>query len=154
MKILGIDPGQQGAISVIGEDGFEGVFPYTDRTLCIVCACYIGDCKAVVEEVHALPQNSVRSAFSFGKNYGIVLGILTAMHIPIETVTPQEWKKHYGITADKQTSIDKCKELIPGINLHRTERCKKESHDLAEAILIGLYGKEKDESDREDKKTP
>jgi crossover junction endodeoxyribonuclease RuvC len=49
--------------------------------------------SAAVESVHSMPKQGVASAFTFGKGYGKILGILEAYAIPLEEPTPQQWQK-------------------------------------------------------------
>ena len=58
-------------------------------------------------------------------------------------ITPQKWKKEFGLTADKAKSVDVCKRLYPGVSLLRTERSKKEDDGMAEALLMATYAKRK-----------
>lgn len=97
--------------------------------------------RAVVEKVGAMPGQGVVSMFKFGENFGMIQGILQAFGIPYELVTPQKWKKEFGVTADKNTSIEVCKRLFPDVNLKRTERCKKEHDGMAEALLMAEYAR-------------
>ena len=88
-----------------------------------------------VEQVHAMPHQGSVSTFSFGENYGGILWTLVAVNslvpanMEINIVTPQKWKKAIGVTADKRTSIRRCKELFPDVDLKAT------------ALLIAEYGR-------------
>ena len=79
--------------------------------------------------------------FKFGENFGMIQGILQAFGIPYELVTPQKWRREFGVTADKNTSIEVCKRLFPDVDLKRTERCKKEHDGMAEALLMAEYAR-------------
>lgn len=87
-----------------------------------------------------MPGQGVTSMFHFGKSAGYIEGVLKAFHIPYDLIPPQRWKKHYGLHSDKQESIDKCLELFPDTCLLPTQRCKKPSDGMAEALLIAKYG--------------
>jgi hypothetical protein len=60
-------------------------------------------------------------------------------------VTARQWQKlmHAGLTGDdiKQKSIIAAKRLFPGVSLKRTERCRKDDHGKADAVLIAEYGR-------------
>lgn len=90
-----------------------------------------------------MPGQGVTSMFSFGLNFGWIQGMLTAYGIPFELVRPQKWKKEYSITGDKNTSIAVCKRLFPDVSLLPTERCRKESDGMAEALLMAEYARRK-----------
>lgn len=98
---------------------------------------------ACVEHVGAMPGQGVTSMFTFGQNFGFIQGVLTAYGIPFELVRPQKWKKEFSITGDKNTSITVCKRLFPDVSLLPTERSRKESDGMAEALLMAEYARRK-----------
>ena len=81
--------------------------------------------------------------FHFGENFGYIRGVLEDNRINYVLVSPQKWKKYFGLNKDKQLSIDICKEIFPNVNLFRTPRCKKESDGMAESLLLAEYGRVK-----------
>ena len=142
---IGIDPGAKGGIGIINGNRVQTI-PYANQALLEVCQLFQGKSFVTVEKVHAMPGQGVTSMFTFGRNYGYILGVLEAFQMEYATVEPRAWKKYFDVTSDKQTSIDRCEELYPGINLLPTPRCKKESDGMAESVMIARYGKEnKDE---------
>ena len=141
MIYIGIDPGARGGIGIINGDTVQTV-PYSNLALVEICQLYQDKCIAVIEKVHAMPGQGTVSMFSFGQNYGYILGVVDAYQIPNMLVDPRTWKHYFGITADKRSSIYKCQELYPGVNLLPTPRCKKESDGMAEALLIARWGLE------------
>jgi len=68
---------------------------------------------AVVEQVASRPGQGVASTFKFGTSYGVVLGVLGALEIPVTHVTPATWKRAVGVTADKGSSRRKAIDLWP-----------------------------------------
>lgn len=101
------------------------------------------ECRCCLERVNAMPGQGVTSMFKFGENFGFIQGLLTAYAIPYELVLPRKWKKEFQITGDKNTSIEVCKRLFPNVSLRRTDRCKKDSSDFAEALLMAEYARRK-----------
>ena len=101
--------------------------------------------KAVccLEHVSAMPGQGVTSMFTFGQNFGWIQGILQAFGISYELVRPQKWKKEFSITGDKNTSIAVCKRLFPDVSLYRSDRCRKEDDNTAEALLMAEYARRK-----------
>lgn len=95
----------------------------------------------VVEHVNAMPGQGVTSCFSFGQNFGFILGLLTAFRIPYELVRPQKWKKEFSCTSDKNTSIEVAQRLFPGADLRRTQQCRKPHDGIAEALLMAEYAR-------------
>lgn len=93
-----------------------------------------------LERVGAMPGQGVTSMFSFGENYGFIRGLLAASRIPYERVTPQKWKREFGITSKNQ-SVSVCMSLFPTVSLFRTQRCKKQHDGMAEALLMAEYAR-------------
>lgn len=141
MIYIGIDPGKGGALAII-DGNMMNLIPFSETD-------YINAIKVVpsalavacVEHVGAMPGQGVTSMFNFGQNFGYIKGLLEAFQIPYELVRPQKWKKEFGITGDKNSSVEVCKRLFPGVSLRRTERCRKDDDGMAEALLMALYAK-------------
>lgn len=149
MIYIGIDPGKNGAMAVIGPELTRiRVHPFDeknyDKILWFTGMTTIREnCFCCLERVGAMPKQGVTSTFSFGENYGFIKGLLTAYSIPFELVTPQKWKKEFGVTRDKNTSISVCKRLFPDVDLRKTDRCRKDHDGKAEALLLAEYARRK-----------
>jgi hypothetical protein len=145
--IIGIDPGINGGIAWIDENGRACAEKMPDT---------IGDlweliediqrsqvtwpektpCKAYLEQVASSPQMGVVSAFTFGRGYGNLEMALTAAGIPFERVRPQVWQGALNCLTggDKRITKRKAQELFPGIKI---------THKIAESLLIAEYGRRK-----------
>lgn len=155
-SFIGIDPGLNGGIAVVGR-----MITKADRTPIIegdkrtmnlpACAEWIkkaveangGGAFAVIEKVHAMPSQGVSSTFTFGKGYGSWLGVLSTLGIPYQEVTPQAWKKAMLDGAnkdDKASSINRASGLFPHVKLI-PEGCRTPSDGMAEALLMAEYGR-------------
>ena len=97
-RYVGIDPGKGGGIAIIiGRDVECFVMPVStldlwkciDRLECVR--------HAYIEQVHSMPRDGVRSAFTFGEGYGRLQMALTAAGIPYSLISPQGWMKELGI---------------------------------------------------------
>lgn len=93
---------------------------------------------AVLEDVHAMPQQGVSSTFTFGEGKGIWEGILGAYDITTHMVSPQVWKKNLGLDKDKNTSRIRAVELFPTL---APELSRVKDDGRAEAILMAEYGR-------------
>ena len=140
MNFIGIDPGKKGCVCSISEGGIISFAQFSEHEYVKFIALN-RDAFAMVERVHSSPQMGVTSAFSFGENFGFIRGILTSYRVPYELVLPQKWKKHFGVTADKNTSIECAHRLCPEVSLYPSERCRKESDGMAESLLIAEYAR-------------
>lgn len=162
MKVFcGIDPGKDGCLAILGyretpilipfseseyANQLRRVVPlnYTATTVETVQAVWsLGPIEpfCVVEHVNAMPGQGVTSCFSFGQNFGFILGLLTAFRIPYELVRPLKWKKEFSCTSDKNTSIEVAQRLFPGVDLRRTPQCRKPHDGVAEALLLAEWGR-------------
>lgn len=155
MKVfIGIDPGKDGAMAILGyretpilipfdeteyANQLRRLDPFGPRAGVTTTDPLTPFC--VIEHVNAMPGQGVTSCFSFGQNFGFILGLLTAFRIPYELVRPQKWKKEFSCTSDKNTSIEVAKRLFPGVDLRRTPKCTKPHDGIAEALLMAEFAR-------------
>jgi crossover junction endodeoxyribonuclease RuvC len=143
---IGIDPGQSGGIAAIGISGYETIpMPETRKQAFDYLHKITFPAQrtvAVVEKVASRPGQGVASMFKFGKGYGELLGILTALHCEILEPTPQAWKKIMlaGTDKGKDASIQVAENLFPDINFV-LPMCRKAHDGMCEAILLAEYGR-------------
>lgn len=151
--VLGIDPGSSGAVAVLNPRGnalevvdVPTVLAYksskTRRMLdasgfARMVAKFVQSSSpliAVVEDVRAMPGQGVASMFSFGKSFGIALGVLAALQISTELVPPERWKKHFRLGKDKEQARALATRLYPTVELEL-----KKHQNRAEALLIARF---------------
>lgn len=145
---IGVDPGKRGGYALI-YDGEPDVHVWDDDgfvawlTGVKVAAKANGDhVFAAVEKVGAMPGQGVTSMFSFGQSYGFIQGVLTAFGIPYQLVPPRKWKATFGLlNTTKQDSVIVAKRLFPGVSLLPSDRCRKESDGMSDALLIAEYAR-------------
>lgn len=148
MLTLGIDPGLSGALALLDGDGiaeFVADLPVIrDKSLAwidggalqsmLLEAIHGRPCRAFVERVSSSPQQGVASAFTFGIGFGAILATLQTLRLPLELVTPAQWKLALGLAKDKRASLDKARLLFPTAELHLAK------HDgRAEALLLAHF---------------
>jgi crossover junction endodeoxyribonuclease RuvC len=160
--IVGIDPGLDGAITFIdGDDILASVAVHIVPTLTagkgtskrnydlpamVALLTAHSITLAVIEQVSAAPVHGrvqgATSMFRFGQGYGIWLGMLAALHIPYQTVSPQTWKADVlkGTAKDKAAAITFCQRMFPGISLLASPRCKVPHDGIADALCLAEYG--------------
>ena len=143
MTIIGIDPGQGGAIACWNKGIKSYKCPQNVETMAGIVEEFIFNSEniyAYIEQVHAMPHDGRSSIFKFGTNYGKWLGILGAYQIETTFVTPQKWMKHWQeklgikLPKDKPSRKRELKEIAS----HYTD--KKVTLYNADAILITMYG--------------
>lgn len=144
--VLGIDPGASGGVAfflpdrpdLIGVHDMPAVAGDVDAAELARLVAEMAPDFAVIEAVHAMPKQGVSSSFRFGRAYGTALGVLAALRVPTHLVTPQRWKKHFGLSAEKERSRALAIRLWPASR----HFARKKDTDRAEAALIARYGAE------------
>ena len=148
MKIIGIDPGQKGAICILlhGKATFYPMPKTPDGIADIVKNNCNGNYHVFVEKAQAMPKNGAVGMFNYGRGFGEILGILTYHQAPYTLIHPRTWCKimHQGTSKDgtaKNRSLSAAKRLFPNTNLFRSLRCKKPDDGFIDALLIAEYGR-------------
>lgn len=143
MIYIGIDPGKKGALAVIDTEApAPFAVPFSERGyLAELRGIDPGKSIVALEKVAAMPGQGVTSMFNFGCGFGWIQGILEALRFPYELVPPQRWKKAFGVTSDKHTSIRAAQRLFPGVSLLASPRCRIENDGMAEALLLAEYAR-------------
>jgi len=148
MKRIGCDPGISGALALLDDnlalievvDMPTMAMGKTKRQvnaaeLAKILSQWKG-ATAYVEKVSAYPEQGVTAMFNFGMSYGVILGVLGALQIPVILVSPQSWKKKAGIIGSvKDVSRTKAQQLYPEADLARKKDCGR-----ADSILIARFG--------------
>jgi crossover junction endodeoxyribonuclease RuvC len=154
--VVGIDPGLDGAIAFVPCDG--STFWVIDMPTVTVTgskrnqrhvepallAAEIATAKldhrlvAVVEAQHAMPGQGVSSCYTIGEGYGMIVGVLAALHIQYSRVAPAKWKRDMGLPtgADKDSSRAMALRLWPAL---AGSLGRKRDHGRAEALLIAKW---------------
>lgn len=159
MHYIGIDPGLNGGIAIINDNGILNSFAMptlnigTKKEINIKALsdwlkgqAYACD-KVAVEIQHAMPKQGVTSMFKIGKGYGIILGILSALSMPFEEIRANEWQKIMfagqpkGDTKDLSKKI--AQQLYPNMDFKATSRCTNMHDGMTDAALIVTYIKQK-----------
>ena len=137
---IGIDPGTSGALAVIELGCISHVLSFekvTERDIIETLTDLVneyGDTFAALESVHAMPKQGVSSTFKFGKAYGFIRGVLLAVGIPFEDVTPQTWQRELKCLTkgDKNVSKAKAQQLFPGV---------KVTNKTADSVCLAEYAR-------------
>lgn len=147
-KVLGLDPGLSGAYALIdttNQNALAEPFPLAGKALDLTELSRelraLEPDLAIIESVHAMPGQGVSSMFTFGRGLGQVEGVLAALGIRREYVTPQAWKKVIlaGTAKDKDAAIQYATRAFPSIRLVRPG-CRKPHEGMCEALAIARYG--------------
>lgn len=153
MKVVGIDPGKSGGLSVCN----DGVV-----TEVITMPTYEApdgkdkiDFKAVanfitkhapnvvfIENVHAMPGQGVTSMFNFGFSTGGLHGVCAALNVELKTVNPRTWQKTLmgDDKHEKEDTIKFCQGKWPQLTFLPTPRSKKPHDGMADSTAISYFG--------------
>ncbi len=156
MIFIGIDPGAAGALCAIDDtrkilltypfDHTDGDFPIEMVVEHLKELTARGEpYEIVLEKVHSMPGQGVVSMFSFGQNYGTLIGILRTMGLPYQNVRPQAWQKEVHIGSDltkaKERSYWTAKRLWPEADFLKSQRARKPHSGIIDALLLAEFGK-------------
>lgn len=147
-KILGVDPGIHGALSLIDtsvwslaiidmpfEPGVGGKNSVSaTRTAQFIRAA--APDYSFIESVFSSPQMGVVSSFAFGRSLGILEGACASTSI-LEKPRPQEWKTSTKTPKDKNQARARAMQLFPR---HAELFARVKDDGRAESALIALYG--------------
>lgn len=168
MNIIGVDPGLTGALALLNHHGLQAVHDIPTMikgngegavknqvdpgALDDLLRAWIegkdkNEIMVMIESQGPvrLPGNKIlggASAFSLAYTAGVIEGVVTALRLPREFVTPSVWKKALGLTAKgpdkKALARAMAQRYYPEADIHRVK-----DHNRAEAILIARYGHQK-----------
>lgn len=150
---IGVDPGLSGAVAVISPDSLK-IFDMPTMTverngkakrqvsaseLAELLYLYSDkECHVFVEKVSAMAGQGVTSVFSFGRSFGMIEGILAALHMPVTYVAPATWVKGVKRGTGKDASRQRAMELFPN-NQADFKRVKDDGR--SDSALIAYWGK-------------
>ena len=160
MTIVGIDPGKDGALVTLLEDGSVRL----DRMPVIVSGSrafldipavrgilsstpIAGGCHVFIEKQQPLPKKMGGSNANFQRGYHLAVLETTcsALFIPYELVAPLRWQRLIlaDIVGDdtKARAILAADRLYPQLDLRCSPRARKPHQGFVDALLIMEYGR-------------
>lgn len=150
---IGIDPGVNGAIVVLGPagdiveihdmptlaDGAKG--RRTINAPLLAAIVYKSHAtKAYCELVGPRPGEGAVGAFGFGRSRGVIEGVLGAAGLPVVMIAPPVWKRAAGIAPGKENKDSARAAAIARWPAKADLFARKCDIDRAEAALIGWAG--------------
>jgi crossover junction endodeoxyribonuclease RuvC len=139
---IGIDPGVGGGIAwhITGCQPAAESMPDTPQELVNLLECIQkdGDVRVYLEEVGGYaggPGNTGSSMFTFGRNFGQLLGVCAALGIPVELVKPQRWQKALGLGTSSGLSKSQWKNKLK-VRATQLYPNVKVTLKVADALLI------------------
>ena len=153
MRILGIDPGIHGGLSIV--EITDGAAPLLvecvdipvigsgakERVDAIALRNWLTTYKpqhAYIERAQAMPRQGASSGFKYGRAVGALEAIITCCEIPMTVIEPNAWKKLRQLRGkDKEGGRQRALQLFPA---QHALLALKRWHGRAESALIALYG--------------
>ena len=150
MIAIGIDPGKSGGLVKIHSRNKECSLhkcPDTPQGMALLLrtaknSAFVDNLPILItiEKVHAFPTDARSSAFKFGMNYGMWLGVIGALNLPVIKVAPQTWMKSYApLPKDKQERKRKIKEIAIEIFSKVYNNENRITYAVSDAALIALW---------------
>jgi len=156
MIYIGIDAGSvSGALGAIDHNGkYVASFMIDHKDKNILALVFKSRILSIVdpkegaeicmEQVHAMPKQGIASTWNFARAVGVISAVCELTNYPFHLVSPQKWKKYFGLTADKNEALDLARKLFPAAKL----KLKKDIN-RAEALLIAEYLRQMINGDKE-----
>lgn len=147
MNILGVDPGATGGLAIVDSGRMTIISgcrmpTYKFKKKALVSPngvmAFVGSISidlVVVEQVNSMPGQGHTGAFSFGRTTGAIEAVAGLLCPRLEWVPPSTWKKHFGLSKNKQASIDLAKRTF-GYSYQWQHLA---DDGIAEAALITRY---------------
>lgn len=151
--IIGIDPGKNGGITTLYKGKIVDVtnMPSNPRALYEYFLYlglphnYRGKLSIFIENVHSMPTDGSKAAFTFGKGLGHLEGVLACMGITeLIRVNPKEWMNYFNLKRNKNDKESKYN-YKKRIKEYAIKKCSKDYQKYitlktCDAYLIALYG--------------
>jgi hypothetical protein len=130
--LIAIDPGARGAIACLGPTADWQPMPETAQDLALAlgsyCPCDSRTLLVYLEQVSGFAgeRHPGSAMFTFGRGFGRIEGVLSALRIPFVMVTPQRWQKALGCptraaasdkASHKRALREMAQRLYPHINV-------------------------------------
>ena len=154
--IIGIDPGRNGGIVGLTNGKInvidkmpqqpESLWGYFVDVLGIPMMKERNNIYVYIEDVHSMPTDGARSAFTFGRHLGWWDMLLSHYNLTFSRVLPRDWQQSYDLQRRKNETPPESKYQYKKRILEKSktlvDKDHKEALNLAtcDAYLIALYG--------------
>lgn len=139
-SLLGIDPGQKGAIALLSMPDRElqtFAMPGTTRELHETLASMPKVSHCTIEKPFYPKHIGTAKVARIAEAYGVIKGALQWLDIPVHEVRPADWKRSLNIPADKNAARQRASEFFPAA---ADQWPLVKDDGKAEAALIAWFG--------------
>lgn len=160
--VAGIDPGRNGGVSVIAQ-GSDRPYPFSVvarsklqyTALGMPDVLWLADYlnfaspeKVYLEKAHAMRGQGVRSIFTYGRDYGMLIAACQMVGVSVVQVPPASWQRlvpNWHLPAGegpKERSLKAAKSLfgVRDEDLLATDRSVKPHEGIVDSLMIALGG--------------
>lgn len=160
---LGIDPGLNGGLTLISGDKirYKMAMPTLNFTskegktkteidrqgVLSFLATLPTHTNVAIEKQEAFRGQDITASCTICKNYGILLMALTATHMFITEVPPDDWHAYFDIVSvkkgegtTKEQAFHIAHRLYPDADFRKSERSRTAHDGMVDATLIAKYG--------------
>lgn len=154
MIYLGIDPGLDGGLAILSDEGQAAVYKtpviggkdYDIQGMKDLLGKPPKNALALIENQISMPGQGLTSTLQTGKGFGIWLGLLAALNVPYQVISARSWqvKLFTGLKGNLDTKAKSeiiAKRLFPRVDFRKSERSRVANDGLTDAILIAEYGR-------------
>nr|MBA3776574.1 hypothetical protein [Betaproteobacteria bacterium] len=136
MIYVGIDPGKTGGIAILDAQArllLAAPMPNTvvglGTTMRLMKFTHQDNLRVTLEYVRSMPGQGHVGAFTFGRGFGNLEGMLEVLGIRYSTVVPRLWQARFNCLTggDKNISKARAQRMFPDIKM---------THAIADALLI------------------
>lgn len=146
---IGIDPGVKGGMAYLWRDGrVKDVFSFTDKSEQEISdklddwfrSTYPYFPAVYLEKVNTRPGEGHMGAFTFGRVYGLLRGLVIGKGATLKDVYPAMWQSRMECMTAGNKNVSKNK-AISLFTKDRWDAPQKITHANADALLIAEYGR-------------
>lgn len=145
--IIGIDPGVRGGMALLDEKGevldVIGFSKLKETEIADTLRHWrdnYGARYAYLEKVGFIKGDGGKGAFTFGRVYGFLRGVCSALTIHVCDVYPAMWQSRMGCLTGGNKNISKNRAIALFPRWH-SRAVRGITHETADALLIAEYGR-------------
>ncbi len=145
--IIGIDPGKNGGITALLNKKIINISKmppspkefYEHLLYLGLPNNHRGDLTIIIEDVHSMPTDSSRGAFTFGRGLGQIEGVIASMGLldTLKRVSPMKWMKHFNMKKNKEETKTNYKNKLKELAILKSKQ--KLTLATCDSYLIALY---------------
>lgn len=150
MYFVGVNPGKTGGIARINSElGIIEAWPMPEHFGGLALLLHRlrthepHETFFFIERAEIIPKQNPQSAFTFGKNFGAILGYLGGINAQIRMITAEQWKGMMlaGSSAptDKKRALEVAQRIWPGRDFSMQQNGRTPHDGMVSSLLIARF---------------